>query len=197
MPDPFADIRDRLGGREPRRADLTGRIPAAVAAVLVEGQTGLEILLIKRSERDDDPWSGQMALPGGRREPGDEDLLATAVRETLEETGVELARGCLLGELDDLSPGIVHLPPILVRPFVFGLSERPPARARAEVDLVLWVPLHDLKDRRVEEEIRMGNRRLTAPGYRIGAHIVWGLTERMLTPFLNLLDLPPPERTTS
>jgi len=50
------------------------RPPAAVALVLLEGPQGLELVLIKRAERGDDPWSGQIALPGGRYEVGDRDL---------------------------------------------------------------------------------------------------------------------------
>jgi len=191
MSDAFTDIHRRLSTRSPVRADLTGRIPAAVAVVLVEGDAGLEMLLIKRSEREGDPWSGQMALPGGRREDADADLLETAMRETEEETGVVLASGKLLGELDDLSPSIVHLPPIMVRPYVFGLEQKPPARAREEVDLVLWVPLLELDGRLRQEDIAVGDYRLRAPGYRLGEHFVWGLTERMLTPFLALIGLSP------
>ncbi len=192
MSSDFTDIRRRLAARRPRRAEMDGRIPAAVAAVLVEGEEGLEILLIKRSEREGDPWSGQMAMPGGRREPEDADLLETAIRETREETGVALSDADLLGELDDLSPAHEHLPPILVRPYVFGLPVRPPAHARDEVDLVLWVPLRRLRESLQEEEITVREFNLRAPGYRLGEHFVWGLTERMLTPFLALLDLPAP-----
>jgi len=71
-------------------ADAPDARPAAVALVLLDGPQGIEILLIKRAERADDPWSGQIALPGGRYDVGDRDLEATAVRETREETGVDL-----------------------------------------------------------------------------------------------------------
>src|ERR1700680_3050243 len=89
---------------------------AAVALVLRQGARGLEILLIKRAEHMDDPWSGHVALPGGREEPADASLQETAVRETLEETGIDLARdGEVLGALDDLRPTTAPNT-ILVRP---------------------------------------------------------------------------------
>src|SRR5207244_5573124 len=79
-----------------------GASPAAVALILLEGPQGLETLLIRRAERADDPWSGQVALPGGRRDPADGDLLVTAIRETRAETGVDLSAADRLGVLDDL-----------------------------------------------------------------------------------------------
>ncbi|MFC1500453.1 NUDIX hydrolase, partial [Candidatus Zixiibacteriota bacterium] len=92
-------IRSILSRYQPRRADPDGRIQAAVALVLVPAGEGLEMLLIKRTERDDDPWSGQMAMPGGRRDAEDDDLCQTAIRETREETAVDLGCAELIGEL--------------------------------------------------------------------------------------------------
>ena len=66
--------------------------------------------------------AGQIAFPGGRYEPQDADLLATAVRETREETGVDLTNRERLGSLDDLYPRTPTLPPVIVRPFVFALG---------------------------------------------------------------------------
>jgi 8-oxo-dGTP pyrophosphatase MutT (NUDIX family) len=66
---------------------------AAVALVLRTTPAGvIELLFIKRAERHDDPWSGQIALPGGRYDPDDESLEATAVRETFEEVSIDLRR---------------------------------------------------------------------------------------------------------
>src|SRR5215203_7215657 len=75
-------------------------VRAAVALLLRERERGLEIFVIKRAEKSDDPWSGHMALPGGGWERGDKDVYDTARRETLEEIGVDLDEGRLLGRLD-------------------------------------------------------------------------------------------------
>src|SRR5690348_13096517 len=120
-----ATARAALRGYRPKPVEAPDARPAAVALVLIDGADGLEILLIRRAERADDPWSGQVALPGGRYEPGDGDLLTTAMRETREETGVDLAAAERLGGLDDLHPRTATLPPVVVRPFVFAIPSRP------------------------------------------------------------------------
>ena len=88
----LAMVRRALREHRPQVADAPDAKPAAVALVLLEGPEGLEILLIRRAERVDDPWSGQIAFPGGRYDVGDRDLETTAIRETREETGVDLSR---------------------------------------------------------------------------------------------------------
>src|SRR5439155_1604605 len=93
----LAAARRALREHRAHPVDAPGARPAAVALVLIEGREGLEALFIHRAERAGDPWSGQVALPGGRHEPSDPDLLATAIRETLEETGVDLSRAECLG----------------------------------------------------------------------------------------------------
>ena len=186
VPDDLIVLRERLAARSPVRSDRTGRREAAVGIVLVPGLEGLELLLIKRCEHPEDPWSGQMAFPGGRREEGDPDLLATSIRETREETGLELHPGDLVGELDDLAPTAPVLPPIVVAPYVFGLADRPGVTPSTEVALHLWVPLGDLPAARVRETIAIRGLQLTVDGYRLGPHLVWGMTERILTPLLSL-----------
>ena len=96
---------------------------AAVAVVLAPDPDA--ILLIRRAERTGDPWSGHIALPGGRREPADPDLVATAIRETGEEVGIALEPERPGGSLRDVVPRTPALPPIAVRPFVFILPARP------------------------------------------------------------------------
>ena len=94
--------KDRLGREDVRRA--LDRPPvvlepargfAAVAAVL---DRNLDLLLIRRAVHERDPWSGNMAFPGGRVEPEDDGPLAAALRETLEEVGLPLRRDALLGQ---------------------------------------------------------------------------------------------------
>src|SRR5262249_42208670 len=115
IPGTFERLRLRLGTREPLLLSEPRAIEAAVALALVPIHDGdLELLFIQRAELAGDPWSGQMALPGGRRDADDLDLLATAIREAREETGIELLRDYLLGQLDEFAPRTPTLPPVIV-----------------------------------------------------------------------------------
>ena len=162
--------------------------PAAVALLLHDGDAGVETLFIRRAIRAGDPWSGQVALPGGRHEPADADLLATALRETREEIGVDLGRAEQLGALNDLYPRTPVLPPVVVRPFVFVLPARPALILSDEVTAAFWVPLAQLgpaSRRDVTLSIRGAER--TFPAFVIGEDTIWGMTERIMTDFLGLL----------
>ena len=119
----IADLRRRLAGHSAWQAPReTGQIEAAVTAVLRAGES-LELLLIERVERAEDPWSGHMALPGGRRDAEDPDLLATALRETAEEVGIVLDPAVeLLGALDEVYPQTRLLPPLVIAPFVAAVG---------------------------------------------------------------------------
>lgn len=165
----------------------TDRIHAAVALVL-RGQADLDVLLIKRAESPRDPWSGHMALPGGRADDSDRDLMHTAERETLEETGLDLAaKGSLLGRLDPVAPGSTRLPPLTITPFVFGTH--PDAQAHAhcrEVDAIHWVPLDELRSPETRSTVTIpvpGGPR-DFPCYLVDDEVVWGLTYRILEQFL-------------
>lgn len=181
----LARLRQRLAGHRPVSGEGDASlIWAAVAVVLVPSPDA--VLLIRRAERVGDPWSGHMALPGGRRDPEDEDLVATALRETFEEVGLRLDRADLLGGLDDVVPRTPVLPPIAVRPFVFGLAERPPLTLNPEVAGVRWVHLDHLLHPETYHSARLEIRGEPRdfPAYRVDESIVWGMTERILTGLL-------------
>ena len=161
---------------------------AAVLLVLRAQSDGEpEVLLIKRADAEGDPWSGHIALPGGRMEPTDGDLAVTAVRETWEETGIDVARdGRLLGQLDDLRPRSPLLPPIMIRPYVAIVRAGVEIVPSLEVASAFWVPLSALRQ---EAAWGMGlveahGKPLSASVFRHGEHTVWGLTERVLRQFL-------------
>src|SRR5437773_8443034 len=133
-------------------------IAAAVAVMLHDGDDGLETLFIHRAVRAGDTWSGQIAFPGGRREPTDPDLLTTAIRETLEEVGVDLSGAERLGVLDDLYPRTPILPPVVVRPFVFALARRAALVPSDEVQRAFWLPLGRLSEPGVRREVTLSLR---------------------------------------
>jgi 8-oxo-dGTP pyrophosphatase MutT (NUDIX family) len=163
---------------------------AAVAAVLRVDETvagGVELLFIRRAEFAGDPWSGQIAFPGGRREPGDASLRETAVRETREELALDLALdGRLLGTLDDLNPRNPALPAIVVRPFVFAAAPRAPLMPSHEVAAALWMPVSALlaREASVLSVVRPRGVDMHVPSVVHGGHVIWGMTERMLRQLL-------------
>ena len=180
----LASVRRTLAARRPARIREPGARQAAVSLVLVPGLKGLDGLFIRRARHPLDPWSGQIGLPGGRREDCDSELFDTAVRETAEETGVGLTEADLLGELDDLHPRTKSLPDIVVRPFVFALPRRPRLRVSQEVAYPLWLGLKDLKRGAGTARPVVRGRRLEVPCWRAGRHMVWGLTHRIVSPLL-------------
>jgi len=161
--------------------------PAAVAMILHEAPDGISALFIKRAEQVGDPWSGQIAFPGGRFEPGDGDLLSTAIRETREETGINLTPTEQLGALDDVNPRSPHLPPIVVRPFVFAVPERPALTiSPAEVQRGFWIPFKTLIDPATSTQITLTLQGVprTFTAYKVDGEVIWGMTERILRLFL-------------
>lgn len=176
----------RLAARRPATADPPDGWWAGVAVLLAPAPDS--VLLIRRADRAGDPWSGQIGLPGGRLAPEDPDLLSTAIRETREEVGVDLAGAPLLGTLDDVAPRTPLPRVVVVRPFVFALAERPALDLSGEVAQALWVELADLARAGVyqETEIELRGERRRFPAYRVGQHLVWGLTERILSPLVAL-----------
>jgi 8-oxo-dGTP pyrophosphatase MutT (NUDIX family) len=183
----FTAVRARLAARERLSVEKTGVMQTSVALILTPGTRGPEALLIRRAERAGDPWSGHIALPGGRREPSDADRLATAVRETEEEVGVLLTAPALLGALDDLHPSTPRLPPLVISPYVFGLPSRPVTRLSDEVAAVAWLTLKDLPARESKAEIHTGGKAREVDCYRVDGLVIWGLTYRILRGFLPLL----------
>lgn len=164
---------------------------AAVALVLRAVELrGLELLFIRRAEYAEDPWSGQVAFPGGRHEPGDESLERTAIRETWEETGIDLAAsGAILGALDDVRPNTVRLPRIVVRPFVAAVSADAEIEESGEVAEAFWVPLDALREESgwSETEVDARGIALRVRAFQHGDHIVWGMTERIVRQLLERL----------
>ena len=179
-----------MGGRSVDLDSLSTERQAAVAVILRASEApaaDAEVLLVRRAERAGDPWSGHMALPGGRREPGDSSLFVTAVRETREEVGFDLGEhGVLLGRLPDV-PAVARGKRVgmVVVPFVFALrSERPEVVLRLNEELVeaMWTPVGPLARGEMNGTTAYlhEGQPFDMPCYRVGDRVVWGLTHRML-----------------
>lgn len=159
-----------------------GDAGAAVAVLLKREGGELQVFLVKRAVDPSDPWSGDMAFPGGRRRPKDRDLRETMIRETMEETGIDLGGCRLLGTLDVAASSVA--PGLGVLPFVALCEETPEVTLNEELRSYLWVPLHRLKRSRGRARVHRGE----VPAYIVGGEVVWGLTYRMLENLLRLLD---------
>ena len=185
-------LRTALTSRRAVEADEEpGVRKAAVALIFRAGQNGSpELLFIKRAEYPGDPWSGQIAFPGGREEAGDSSLLETATRETREETGIDLAReGKVIGVLDDLRPQTVRLPAVVVRPFVAVLDRSEPLELSPEVALAFWIPFDTLAHKEAWQEDTVFARgvQINARVFKHQDHVIWGMTERILAQLLELI----------
>jgi 8-oxo-dGTP pyrophosphatase MutT (NUDIX family) len=180
-----------LASREPARLQEAVASRAAVAVILRDTLSGFEVLFIRRADHEGDPWSGQMGFPGGRAEPG-EGLAATAVRETREETGIDLALGGEpVGELDEVR-AMARMRPmdLAISPFVFRLRGPVETALSEEVRSLHWVPLDDAlrPDAQSTMEYVYQGTTLEFPCLRVEGLVIWGLTYRMFTSFQRLLE---------
>lgn len=166
---------------------------AAVSLALVlDGRP--RVLLMRRSAKQGDPWSGQISLPGGHQEPEDEDLLATAIRETREELGLDLSGMPCLGSLAArrarargavLDLGVV--------PYVFALEREVPTVASPEAEEAFWLSLERAGSGALDDQYvhaQADGTRLEFPAWNLEGRIIWGMTHRILSDLL--LALGPP-----
>jgi 8-oxo-dGTP pyrophosphatase MutT (NUDIX family) len=172
---------------------------AAVALVLRSHLDEPQLLVIKRSEAERDHWSGHLALPGGRAEPEDASLLMTATRETFEEVGIDLrAGGDVLGRLGTVTPQSPLAPRVSVTPFVAVApplyhadgAASPELTLSREVAAAFWIPVAELKrgGRSGVFKMEFAGVERGWPAYPSSHGMIWGITERILTEFLSLID---------
>ena len=170
---------------------------AAVAALFRPSSDGLDLLFIRRALDPRDPWSGQIGFPGGRAEPEDRDLEHTAIRETLEEIGLDLRVQDVraLGALDELQARArTRIPPLTIRPHAFLLPPEHPAIyvPSDEVAEVFWAPVTELLNpaHHIWYEGERASLPMRFPAVTLGpSRTLWGLTHRMVGEILERLDL--------
>ncbi len=181
----LSDVAEALAEHTPRSLDIPGFRRAAVLVPLVEDEAGLSLLLTVRAATLRS-HAGQVALPGGRLEPG-EDSVAAALRETREEVGVSVPRDAVLGELSDHpSPaGYVARPVVASVPWPQELRPDP-----AEVAETFLVPLADLRSLTPRSEVRElrphARRRIFF--YRWRDRDIWGFTGNVIRDLFDVLD---------
>ncbi|MDR5867533.1 CoA pyrophosphatase [Halomonas koreensis] len=174
------NLRERLQAHAPKRLRLD--LPQAAVLLPLVARPEPTLLFARRAAHLS-THGGQVAFPGGKREPGDPDLLATALREAEEEIALPPARVEVLGRLSD----VVSLHGILVTPYVGVIPpDLPLMPDRRELDALFEVPLADfLADRRTHTDvIRVEGRDHYVPSYRHGDHVIWGLSSMMLVELL-------------
>jgi 8-oxo-dGTP pyrophosphatase MutT (NUDIX family) len=182
------DVRRRLAEYTPNLLPTEGRPLAAVLIALYFRDGEHHVILTKRTDRVEH-HKGEISFPGGARDPEDEDLIATALRESWEEIGLRREHVEVIGRVDDF----VTISQFHVTPYV-GIID-PAASPYAwlphdhEVAEVLEVPLSHLLDPEnllIEERLMQDGRVAAMESFAWREHLVWGATARMLKNFLEV-----------
>ena len=174
-----------LAEPEARRPPDDGRRRAAVAVLLHE-EPAPRVLLMKRADRDGDPWSGHISLPGGGYQASDGDLLVTSIRETREELGIDLDGTRLLGSLEAIHPRLTGPNGIQVTPFVFATAAALEPVCGPEARAAFWLPIDLAASGALDGTYTYPSSQATFPSWNYEGHVIWGLTHRILQRLLEL-----------
>lgn len=188
-----------LAEHRPRRKWLKALMRRAAVALVLQLREGeLGVLMIRRADREGDPWSGQMAFPGGRLEPDDPNGLEAAKRETEEEIGLHLGtQEPCIGRLSELNAVNRRFRGgLIISPYVFHLERAVNFHPNEEVAEVVWVPLEFLlnTDNREEMVWERGSVKMRMPCYFYEDRRIWGLSLRMLDELMDIVAGESPDR---
>ena len=158
---------------------------AAVAVLLKQEKEDFSVFFVKRVKNTADPWSGQMAFPGGKRDEKDVNLKQTVVRETLEETGINLLDRCrFLGVLSALRSR--PRPDLRILPFVVLVEHEPRVRLnRKELEDFCWIRFEELVQSKTLVKFDSGE----FPACSVRNKVIWGLTYRILENLFTIIKL--------
>ena len=164
---------------------------AGVALILKALGKDLSVLFIQRAVREEDPWSGHIAFPGGHYDRSDADVLQTVVRETKEEVGISLTPSNCVSQLPFEKPYMSDQPTdLVVLPHVFVLTHEPDINVNHEVSEVIWVPLAPLASGELitHKTVHFNRNEYQLPGFLLNnKQFVWGLTYRILQRFFSIV----------
>ncbi len=161
----------------------------AVVAILLwdEPGRGLQTLLVQRAEREGDPWSGQIGLPGGRVKQTVESPRTALHREVEEEVGIKLEEvGVELGTLSVGHP--MRRMEMRVQPCVYGLKVKPKVSIGSEIAGSFWVNLKELPSKMKMSEVTIRNEPKSVESFMVEGKIIWGFTYRVLTELIPILE---------
>jgi 8-oxo-dGTP pyrophosphatase MutT (NUDIX family) len=166
------------GERQPFPSD-SKKPRGAVSVLIKEEAENLWLLMRKWGESPHDPWSGQMAFPGGHADPLDRSLMDTAARETMEEVAINVRDHEFLGCLRNVEPRNASM---LVAPFVFLLLREVHPTESTEAREILWVPMSFLLNQKNVSSLTVpiGGREISMGCYVYLDHTIWGLSFRII-----------------
>lgn len=176
-----------LNKKDPFQTNSATRVGCVLILLYPDKKQKIHFPLIVRPKYEG-VHSGQVAFPGGKKDPEDVDFIDTALRETLEEVGVEVSRAQVLGELSKL-----YIPPsnFLVYPVVAAIPHEPVfVPSPREVDRMLTVDLMSMLGdaKREVKQVMWKGKEVQLPYYNIEGNTVWGATAMILGEFMTIIE---------